>query len=182
MMKTFITLLSVSPILGFPVLPQSRIPASLFVAKDLSDGPFGEVDLDIERAKDCAEHFGKCSVKEMEKLRNELQKERMKTFVFGETNAPEDSLKHHMLEEELSLQLSLLQDQTPPATLFPEVEEPMIELPHLKDGTASSAAANVVEMEQKIFQLEEMFEEGTLESLAFCGLIALAFVVPQLLN
>jgi len=95
-----------------------------------------------------------------------------------------------MLEEELSLQLQLLQDENPPTTLFadieenlqlfPEVEEDMTELPHLKDGTAAVNAAEIVEQRQNRFWMDKLMEEGVIESLEFCALIALASILPGL--
>ena len=51
------------------------------------------------------------------------------------TMYPEDAFQHQVMEEEFDLQLHLLQEETPDPTLFPEVEDKMAELPHLKDGT-----------------------------------------------
>jgi len=81
-----------------------------------------------------------------------------------------------MLEEELSLQLSLLKKETPPATLFPEVEDPMEQLPHLKDGTV---AANLRGQERQ-FVMDTLIEEEVLESFAICGLIAMIMFAPNL--
>ena len=100
-------------------------------------------------------------------------------MVFGPTNAPEELFESRILEEELQLQLNLLQEEKPKAYLFPEVEEPMIELPHLKEDTA--AALKVKELSQN-HVLEEMMEDGFFDSLAICGLIGFLMLTPQLLQ
>ena len=40
-----------------------------------------------------------------------------------------EAFEHRLMEEELELQISLLKEQNPDPTLFPEVEEDMQELP-----------------------------------------------------
>lgn len=100
--------------------------------------------------------------------------------------APEETFEHHLLEEELNLQLNLLSDQMPEAHLFPE--EDVAELPHLKDGPTESAKHDVtkgyeefVKHEKEVHMFEELAEEGVVESLAFCGILALAIMAPQVL-
>jgi hypothetical protein len=170
--------------LAFHVVPE-RQTQSLFAMKKKGGEmsypamEFQENDPDLERAKDCAEHFGKCSVKEMKQLKQELHQKRIQSLVFGDTaGALDDIFQEHLLEEELTMQLNLLQDEMPPAYLFPEVEDPMEELPHLKDGTV---AARVKEDETAHY-FEELAEEGVLESLAICGLIGMLMLAPALLQ
>jgi hypothetical protein len=54
---------------------QAFVPHTAFVRKTalasvLEDSKLEPVDFDLERAKQCAEHFGECSVEEMERLRD----------------------------------------------------------------------------------------------------------------
>jgi hypothetical protein len=106
-----------------------------------------------------------------------LHQKRIKSLVFGDTaSTQEDISKEHFLEDELTLQLNLLQKEMPPAYLFPEVEDPMVELPHLKDG---SVAARLKE-DETAHVFEELAEEGVLESLAICGLIGMLMLAPAL--
>ena len=70
--------------------------------------------VDLSRAKDCADHFGKCSVDEMKELKEGLHRERLQQFMFGspstsDTVAWEESLDYRLLEEELDLQLGMLE-------------------------------------------------------------------------
>jgi hypothetical protein len=109
--------------------------------------------------------------------------------MFGEpapnTKVWDDSLEHRLLEEELDLQLSLLKDEEEmhKASLFPEVEDQMEELPHLKDGTLSAHDQEIIHKAQLELALEEsVMEESVLEAAVICGMIALLFVVPQLIN
>ena len=98
------------------------------------------------------------------------------------TMYPEDAFQHQVMEEEFDLQLHLLQEETPDPTLFPEVEDKMAELPHLKDGTVEDKTKKEIEMKNEIFFMDQLMEEGVLESLAFCGLIGLAAFAPQLIG
>jgi hypothetical protein len=66
---------TLSPAFGFHVAPQKTRAVSTVVHESsemsLSTGePFQNADLDYERARECAEHFGKCSTKEIRKLRD----------------------------------------------------------------------------------------------------------------
>jgi hypothetical protein len=96
------------------------------------------------------------------------------------------------MEQELDLQLALLkndlEEATPEAKLFPEtytmnmfpeVEEPMVELPHLKDGTMAAKGVQ----DKKLFIFEEaFFEENVLETIAFCAILSIIMLAPQLLH
>ena len=77
------------------------------------------------------------------------------------------------------MQLSLLQEEVPKSYLFPEVEEEMEDLPHLKDGTLADSVKKSVEKENKILLFEELAEEGVLESLAICGFLGIMMLAPQ---
>jgi hypothetical protein len=60
---------------AFQVTPHDRMRLSLVVFSTSSDSDlyFNTMDnfnaVNVERAKDCAEHFGECSVQEMEDLK-----------------------------------------------------------------------------------------------------------------
>ena len=56
-----------SSVSAFQVQPANRIRSSLLAVKDGSSQP---TTVDIKRAKFCEEHFGECSVEEIEQLRN----------------------------------------------------------------------------------------------------------------
>jgi hypothetical protein len=139
----------------------------------------------------------------------DLHRQRIQTVLFGGTGmAPEEAYENQLLEEELNLQLHLLSKQMPPSTLFPEMEEtihpskkhsnPKINknkkqkkktkkgvmsssqsVPYLAAIDDEKAAENVLNQE-RISWWEEMLEEGVIDSLGICALIALAWVVPQL--
>lgn len=115
-----------------------------------------------------------------------LHRERVQNSVFGIDNlisptSPDESLDHLVIEEELNLQLDLLNEQIVneknEASLFP-VEE-MVELPHLKDTKTSEA---VHKAQQNTALNGGLLEEANLESLAFCLLIGVALVAPQVFN
>ncbi|KAL7498290.1 hypothetical protein ACHAWT_008668 [Skeletonema menzelii] len=73
----------------------------------------GDVDVD---AKYCADHFGECSLDEMERIRDALHEERI-THVFSNTdgiNNPhglQEDIAHKLLESDLTLQMGLLKDK-----------------------------------------------------------------------
>jgi hypothetical protein len=100
----------------------------------------------------------------------------------------EDSLEHRLLEEELDLQLSMLRDANEVhlengPNLFPEVEEPMAELPHLKDHTSFQHDKEVVEAAEVIEALEEtVLEESNLEAIVVCACIGALLLFPHLLQ
>ncbi|CAJ1934318.1 unnamed protein product [Cylindrotheca closterium] len=142
---------------------------------------FRDIDIDIDRVKECTEHFGKCSVKEMRQLKNDLHDKRIQNVVFGESGAPEAIFEEKIFEDELDLQLSLLENEVPKSYLFPEVEEEMDDLPHLKDGTVAASLKKSVEKEKNILLFEELAEEGVLESLAICGFLGLVAFAPQVI-
>jgi hypothetical protein len=144
--------------------------------------------VDMTRAHDCAEHFGRCSVNEIEELKDNLHNQRMQRFLLSDEEkqprAPiDDSLEHHVLEEELDLQLAMLKHEESKAglsILFPEVEEPMDELPHLKDNTVSKHNADVVhKAEESLAMAETVLEENVLETIAVCGAIVLVWFAPH---
>jgi hypothetical protein len=62
---------------AFPAFaPRTKVKIQFFATKNANDdrslpaGPLDPVNIDIARAIDCAEHFGKCSTDEMEELRD----------------------------------------------------------------------------------------------------------------
>lgn len=87
-----------------------------------------------------------------------------------------------VFEEELALQLNLLHEDTPPSYLFPEVEDEMEALPHLKDGTVAAKVKRGLEQERKVMMVEELAEEGVLESLAICALLGVMMLAPQFIG
>jgi hypothetical protein len=92
----------------------------------------------------------------------------------------EHATEQRLWEEELDLQLSLLKkhDSSHDMNLFPEVEDAMVELPHLKDGTLAQKGVE----QEKLFFLEEAFlEENVVETIAFCTVLALLMLAPNLI-
>ncbi|GAX18341.1 hypothetical protein FisN_23Hh235 [Fistulifera solaris] len=149
--------------------------------------------IDMERAKQCAENFGECSIEEMEHLRNNLHRKRLQKFMFGSDNivASEEALNQLVIEEELDMQLHLLKQNTPDPTLFPELEADMPELPHLKpdekkdsitdaDDFFQKAESMVKSAEIKAVEQEAAFDEESLEAAAICLAIAGLVFTPQL--
>eukprot|EP00527_Entomoneis_sp_CCMP2396_P000234 CAMPEP_0198137300 /NCGR_PEP_ID=MMETSP1443-20131203/827_1 /TAXON_ID=186043 /ORGANISM="Entomoneis sp., Strain CCMP2396" /LENGTH=200 /DNA_ID=CAMNT_0043798691 /DNA_START=65 /DNA_END=664 /DNA_ORIENTATION=- len=138
----------------------------------------GYLPVDMNRAEYCAKHFGECPVEEIETLFEALHKKRLQEFAFGgvsvtnmATKTPEQ-MESFILEEELELQFNLLGDITPNPNLFPDVEDEMQELPHLKDQTHSHRIEDAVhKAEHALVMQETVLEESNLETIAICGII-----------
>jgi hypothetical protein len=121
-----------------------------------------------------------------------LHKRRFQKFLFGENPVPAKgysdtlSLEDRLLEEELDLQLGLLQEHEVLQTsrdLFPEVQPPMKELPHLKDETQFSHDEEVIHNGNRVLALDEtILEESILETAAICLAIGALWFVPHLLD
>lgn len=97
---------------------------------------------------------------------------------------------HRILEEELELQLNLLQTETPDPSLFPEDEDEMAVLPHLKDGAKKKKENPVLhkaedlvhEAEVMAIGKESLLDEETMETMVICLAIAGLIFLPQLFH
>ena len=103
-----------------------------------------------------------------------LRQKRIQDAAIGSVNtntditAPEEVFAQRLLEEELSLQLSLLRDELPHPYLF-QVD---------RDLESRELSAKV-EAAEKVAMIELLEEEGVIESIAICALIGLAMIAPQ---
>jgi hypothetical protein len=68
MMKTCLLFLTLPFATAFS--PKRGYKVSTHLASVLEDSKLEPIDFDLERAKQCAENFGSCSVEEMEMLRD----------------------------------------------------------------------------------------------------------------
>jgi len=87
-------------------------------------------------------------------------------MVFGDCTI--DGFKEIYLEDELSLQLGLLKKDMPDSYLFPAITDV------IANKIKSNDDSNSMDI------LEELVEDGALESLAMCGMIFLVMMAPQL--
>jgi hypothetical protein len=118
----------------------------------------------------------------------------------------EDALEHRLIEEELDLQLELLKEETleskifptlgqeGESTLSPEKEDPMQDLPLLKEmdrldqmvhkaeDIVHKAEDIVHKAEVDLAREEAVLGEHSLETLAICGVVLLLALAPQLLT
>lgn len=68
--------------------------------------------IDMEHAHDCAEHFGKCSIEELENMRAALHTERLQHQAANyQSSDITEEIDHRLLEEDLSFQLELLKNE-----------------------------------------------------------------------
>jgi hypothetical protein len=154
-------------------------------SKHLTFDPFeGYMGVDMERAKECADNFGKCSVEEMKLIKDNLHKQRLQNFMnggSGMTKPSEDALQHLILEEELDLQLQMMKDHTPDTSFFPEDSDEMAALPHLKDP--QPVKHHFGPSPVQILAIEEsVLEENALETAMFCLVMTAFILMPQLLH
>ena len=71
-MRILSLVLAINLVTAFHAIPERRAMTLLKVQSDdiQSSAFLNELEADIEKAKDCVEHFGKYSVQEMKELRN----------------------------------------------------------------------------------------------------------------
>jgi hypothetical protein len=141
-------------------------------------------DIDLEHAKDCADHFGKCSVRGIEEMRKKLHSERVASYLTGETGlnsplGPEAELGRRLLEEDLSLQLSLLQDELPNSKL---VEDDFRQyVPHVTSGTPDPVAVKQPD-ENHHYHMDVMVGNEWSDAAMICACIAVVAFAPHLLK
>lgn len=123
----------------------------------------------------------------------DLHRKRLQKFMFGADNivASDEALNQLVIEEELDMQLHLLNQNTPPPSLFPETEVNMSEIPHLEpedrketnsdlDNFFHKAESMVKSAEIKAVEQEAAFDEESLEAAAICLAIAGLVFMPHL--
>ena len=121
----------------------------------------------------------------------ELHKERIQNLALNRNAVTgEQAAEQRLMEQELDLQLNLLKKKTKSdSKLFPD--EMVTDLPHLKDGSSSSsstAAAAAVQQESPSakpddFYMKELFmEENVLETIAFCSILFILMMAPNILH
>jgi len=166
---------------AFQIHRRSATPSKMFAEIEL----FHEIDIDLDLAEDCATHFGKYSVEEIEHCRDELHARRVQNVAFGEEMSP-DIIKERFLEDELILQLNQLEKEMPESYMFPHEETfdsdididgllmnnglKAIDLPPHQDAKPSS---------NNFVLWKELVGEGALESLVICAFLGLVMVAPR---
>mmetsp|Transcript_41767 Transcript_41767/g.50871 ORF Transcript_41767/g.50871 Transcript_41767/m.50871 type:complete len:189 (-) Transcript_41767:273-839(-) len=152
-----------------------RYTGQLFERKSAEDIASLIPEEDLDRAVYCADHFGKCTPKELEHLKNELHTDRMKLYV-DETagvKSPldfKDELGRRLLEEDLTLQLSLLND---------EITLPMAGAVAIDEKKWYEGHNNQLEIQSFVNQGVMSF---MIDSFVVCLAIAIVMVVPHLVH
>jgi len=136
--------------------------------------------VDFERASDCADHFGKCSLKEIEKLRNSLHTERLQLFLdkasgYTPSLSASDEMKHRLIEEDLNLQLFLLKDES-----FNKAgeKEPIMPM----DGAIAmklNEAVSVNLFNTMRYPFRFVVDEEEMEVMMMCFAVLLLTLIPQ---
>lgn len=98
---------------SFQMLAKPRLTSCHATAKKSIDVDYFNPsrNLDMEHAHDCADHFGKCSIQDLEDMRNALHTERLQHESSGFKTDFAEELDHRLLEEDLEFQLALLKDE-----------------------------------------------------------------------
>jgi len=153
-------------------------------------GPFDPivdvVDVDINKARDFASHFGKYSYKEVEHMRDDLHIHRFKN------DAPSDILfLERFLEDELTSQLLALKADMPDPYLFrKDTDIPSASLFGSENETETTPTPTTVASESKtetetetkvsFAAFKNLLEEGVVESLLICVVLgAIMMMTPQ---
>jgi len=153
------------------------------------------VEVDLDKAKDFASHFGKYSFEEVEHMRDDLHADRLKN------DSPDEVLfLERYLEDELTSQLLSLKEEMPDPSLFrysDELPDPILfDYSHTEDlsqsvSTFASGFAPVpavVAGEAPLVQHNEpkgfdiyrlLLHEGVKESLVCCLVLGFLVLVPQ---
>eukprot|EP00543_Licmophora_paradoxa_P002857 CAMPEP_0202448216 /NCGR_PEP_ID=MMETSP1360-20130828/7026_1 /ASSEMBLY_ACC=CAM_ASM_000848 /TAXON_ID=515479 /ORGANISM="Licmophora paradoxa, Strain CCMP2313" /LENGTH=151 /DNA_ID=CAMNT_0049065691 /DNA_START=53 /DNA_END=508 /DNA_ORIENTATION=- len=136
---------------------------------------------DLERAKQCLDSFGECSVTEMEELRDELHDTRLKSMMWsssqggGSLRGIDDTeiRQHRRLEEELNFQLHMLQklegDESLKEKLFSATKSSSLVEPDGDDSMIATTETRMLNLNGSVF-----------EDLAFCAVLAMAVLLPNL--
>jgi len=138
--------------------------------------------VDLERVKDCAEHFGKCTPGELETLRDSLHQKRVRSMLLanmmGTAEAEDVStvMEQRLLEDELNLQLDLLNHEMPPDHLF--VEDETTDQFSVESDDHNMHVPTKAEATSTLM----MLDEGTLEAAVFCAALGMIFMIPQFLQ
>lgn len=107
-----------------------------------------------------------------------LHKEHLEAFVMGHpsvTASPEEAFEHRLIEEELSLQLSLLKEQMPHETLFPQETEAEVAVEETVKGVLHADTAGIPKPSNELLVNEGkammMLDEETMEAAVICLVI-----------
>mmetsp|Transcript_16377 Transcript_16377/g.23215 ORF Transcript_16377/g.23215 Transcript_16377/m.23215 type:complete len:166 (+) Transcript_16377:141-638(+) len=147
-------------------VPQQMYRAPTFLAAS-KHGMTGDVDTD---AKYCADHFGECSLHEMERIRDALHEERI-THVFSNTdgiNNPhgiQEDVAHKLLESDLTLQMGLLKDK--------------LATEHMQEDSRAAFGMNPMSATMNLPVIDGMVDEESSEAIMICLTIAALALLPQ---
>jgi len=177
------------------------IDIDIAIASKATGSPFPflppMVEVDLDKAKDFASHFGKYSFEEVEHMRDDLHADRLKN------DSPNEVLfLERYLEDELTSQLLSLKEEMPDPSLFQysdEVPDPILfDYSHTEDlarsvsafatGSAPAPVPAMVTGEVSLVQHNEpkgfdiyrlLLHEGVKESLVCCLVLGFLVLVPQ---
>jgi len=184
MIKALLFLFFVPSVAGFMSCNRFQRASKLLNVAQSKGVPFEPIDeLDVERARDCAAHFGKCSVPELEKLRDGLHKERVEHFLLDSIEAPnhfqpDTEIDHRLLEEDLSVQLSLLNDKMPKSSMFPGVHADGMLSPLERKKEPTKNNPSLAFLNGNTMMLEESVDEAVV----VCAAVLLVILFPYILQ
>eukprot|EP01083_Nonionella_stella_P085030 235483_1 len=145
------------------------------VPMDLWDtNPVNKIDLN--HAHECADHFGECQIKEMEAMKEALHTERIQHEISGLIFDPVEELDHRLLEEDLTVQLSLLKGEM--NSLLPYTYEKHAIESVQQEDTMMPIPQHKESFKGFVEQTEDLFlaPNGFADAAAFCiALFVIAF-------
>ena len=166
LIKTSILALNISMTAGF--VPQTHYVKTRFLASTTNE-ILGDATVDLGHAKYCADHFGECTLDDMENLCDALHQERISHMAAHQTglNNPhglQSDLEHVVLENELKTQIGLIRDRLATENMQED----------------SIYSANPYSATMKLPILDGTLDEESSETFMICLAIAALALLPQL--
>lgn len=170
MIRYIALITALSPLASFAFAPQAIVTKrTMTIAKSASK----EVDdFEVGQAQFCADHFGECSLEEMERMRDLLHQERVSNIFTGNDglrnlHGLEEDLQHKVLEQDLTLQMGLLQDK--------------LATEHMQEDSQWASGVNPRSGTIHLPVMDGGLDEESSEALMICLAIAALATLPQLL-
>jgi hypothetical protein len=155
-----------SAALGFVPQETHNVQRKLMAS---TDEILGDASVDLKHAKYCADHFGECSLDDMEKLCDALHQERINHMAAQQTgiynpHGLKSDIEHTVIENDLKLQIGLLRDR--------------LATEHMQED--SMYGANPYSATMKLPILDGTLDEESSETIVICLAIAALALLPQL--
>lgn len=168
----FVSLLPIATVVAFLPAHSNAAALNSKVFAATAEPGMSDAFIDIKHAKYCADHFGECSLEEMEQIRNALHQERV-AHVFADADGLrnphgiEEDVEHKFLESDLTLQMGLLRDR--------------LATEHMREDSMVAYGMNPFSSTMNLPVLDGGLDEESSEALMICLAIAGLALLPQFL-